>query len=475
MKPSRFLFLQFLSTTISLALSGCGGVATVSENGTLGTVSVQDFNAQQEINLKEQRLEMYKKLLPVAAREVVFQTFYKNGNADNLAELPDYSEPTKPQTNTDTKTVGLKTEGSRATKYKRSSLYTLILNDPSEDYLHYLTKYVFAKTPIPEKFNDHNLGPYEIKKPPASMVSGEYILNYLEEKQVAKGLIAKWFSRSKDGSFSMELVGRRGEYNASELDVKIALQTARGRAMLRDAGEELIRNTFVVVYDFERVDNSTKTGLFQYGLQSNITTRAYLYRLIWNEETAAKFYGEFWMDRTNRDEAKKKAFEQYNGFAMEYIGNVVIAENSSKSMLRHSKEQLATLEKETLVWRNVSFSQDEAAIQTALDLSLAELERKYEEFRAKFPLFSGSPIAAKVGKKEGIKEGDKFEVLEQRVLEDGTTYYERLGIIKVAKEQDIWNNTVQGDWFEERSQKEYTLFEGAEGRYGPGMLIRQIN
>src|SRR5690606_16068452 len=133
------------------------------------------------------------------------------------------------------------------------------------------------------------------------------------------------------------------------------------------------------------------------------------------------------------------------------------------------------LEKETLDWSEVTLDQDEASVKNALSVCLNELERKYEEFRTKFPLYSGNPIAAKVGKKEGLKEGDTFEVLEQILNEDGTTEYQRKGVIKIKNEKDIWNNTAEGDWFGDSSKMEYTIFQGQKGKYHPGMLIRQIN
>ena len=58
----------------------------------------------------------------------------------------------------------------------------------------------------------------------------------------------------------------RDRYNASEMDAKVALQTKRGLALLADAGEELIQNTFVLVSDFkymsheEMIDKAKETS-----------------------------------------------------------------------------------------------------------------------------------------------------------------------------------------------------------------------
>ena len=110
----------------------------------------------------------------------------------------------------------------------------------------------------------------------------------------------------------------------------------------------------------------------------------------------------------------------------------------------------------------------------ASDKSIAQLQREFEDFRVKTPLLSGDPIAAKIGTKEGIEKGDKFEVLEQVLGEDGKTYYERVGTIKVDK-NDIWDNSYLAEEDSSANLSGQTLFKGASNKYYSGMLIRQIN
>jgi len=152
---------------------------------------------------------------------------------------------------------------------------------------------------------------------------------------------------------------------------------------------------------------------------------------------------------------------------------------------------------------------------------IAKLQKKYEVFRTKTPLLSGDPITAKIGLKEGLEAGDKFEVLEQ-VLDEktGRTTYKRVGKIKV-KSGMIWDNRFgaeydqaaatgqpvaaqstaavsteeasMDDMFSKASAKsqpvsgatavpttpvgpiDRTTFIGEEGSFYSGMLIRQRN
>ena len=66
--------------------------------------------------------------------------------------------------------------------------------------------------------------------------------------------------------------------------------------------------------------------------------------------------------------------------------------------------------------------------------------KKVSTSKPKFALFSGDPVAAKIGRKEGLEGGEKFEVLEQIYDEKtGLTRYDRVGTITVD-DKKIWDN-----------------------------------
>jgi hypothetical protein len=287
----------------------------------------------------------------------------------------------------------------------------------------------------------------------------------------------------------MNLVGERGNYNASAKDLNVAQKTARGEAILADAGEDLIKNTFVIVYDFkyvnkEEVANKTKAGL---GLLSSATsllggpdlstattvanagltvagkgyvinTTAYLYRLVWDEETAARFYNEYWIDENNLDPAKKAAFENSTIFQLKFVGQEnCIADIPTTVFTSKSDEELITI-----------------ATVRGLDKAIGKLQRKYEEFRTKTPLYSTEPLAAQIGTKEDVQPGDEFEVLEQSMDANGKTTYTRKAVIRAGKE--IWNNeySVADTDPKAASAKPYTEFKGSSNGLYQGMLIKQI-
>jgi hypothetical protein len=188
-----------------------------------------------------------------------------------------------------------------------------------------------------------------------------------------------------------------------------------------------------------------------------IKTDAHLYKLVWDEETAAIFYNDYWTEDGAIDSEKVVAFENSNIFRLEYIGTETAwADLQSTSFTQKSDIELVTV-----------------ATNKASDAVVAKLQRSYEVFRTKTPLVSGDPLSAKIGLKEGLEKGDKYEVLEQQVNDNGTVEYKRVGTIKVEKNM-IWDNRYMAGE-ENSSGLEYTTFKGSKNKYFAGMLIRQID
>ena len=110
-----------------------------------------------------------------------------------------------------------------------------------------------------------------------------------------------------------------------------------------------------------------------------------------------------------------------------------------------------------------------------IDAVYAKLQKEYDIFKTKTPLYSGNPITAKIGMKEGLVGGENFEVLEQ-VLDEKTrlTKYVRKGKIKVSKNR-IWDNRFNAgeDINDKKSSETATTFSGGKNYYS-GMLIRQL-
>jgi hypothetical protein len=388
-------------------------------------------------------------------------------------------------------------------KYRRSSLATILMeseNFPQKETV--LNAYYNAE--FPDKYNDHNVDEKSFKPEDYVITDEERVIaeteksdkdtddsllidKYFKDKKIANQIVAKWFNREEDGSFDMNLISERGQYDASALKADEAKTSARGSALLSDAGEELIDKTFVVVSKLKYVSNEiiasgiyaialTQTAKIQNALARKIAeiaaaavykktsegysvwTTSSLYKLKWNDSIQAVFYNDYWMDKSHIDVSKKIAFDNSNIFELEFIGS-----EKSSSLVTFSLKEKRTEEQIIALstTRNV-------------DAVFAKLQKKHDVFKPKVPLLTGNPITAKIGMKEGLEAGDKFEVLEQTLDPDtGRTKYVRKGTIKVDKKL-LWDNrfnAIEGS--DKKEASEYTTFKGGKDFY-PGMLIRQI-
>jgi hypothetical protein len=317
------------------------------------------------------------------------------------------------------------------------------------------------------------------------------INKYFIDKKVANKLVAKWFDRQDDGSFDMNLIGARGSYNASEMDADIAKGSSRGVSSLADAGEELLNNTFVVVNRLNfKANEPTAAAVRDAAKESaakmkipmaqqaaikaadllyaktkdgySVWVTSYLYKLVWNDSISAVFYNNLWIDKKNLDPTKKEAFDKTDIFKLALVGS----DNASALVLFKSKG----VTEDKII---------DIATVRALDAVYTKLQKNYDVFKPKTPLFTGDPITAKIGMKEGLEGGEKFEVLEQtQDQKTGLTKYVRKGTISVDKNL-VWDNRYDAGQAPEDStatnnvKLDRTTFNGGKGYY-PGMLIRQM-
>ncbi len=378
--------------------------------------------------------------------------------------------------------------------YRRSSIYSILVNHTDQKFANEI-KEAFLQIPVPDKFNNHDLsvkvlsmdkkldGANKEKENPA-------ITNFLQANKVASRLIGRWFNRDYfTGQCDMELVKERGLYNATEFDKQLATRSARGVAMLQDAGEDLIGNTFVLVNDIRYVDKSEKSkkiggflkALGQVAAQvtnTNIDTytdligdaaatfkgfkvkiNTFLYKLDWNDEQANVFYQEQYT--TTPDSIKRKNFESARAnYKLKYVGKVESSGGTTSFIGINEDEPIVMVRK---------------ACQRAIDENVVDLQHNYEEFRAKTPLLSVEPLTAYIGMKEGVTKNSKFEVLESVEMEDGTHKYNRVGVIAPI-ESLIWDNRFMA--VEEGASGAtlgFTTFRKVSGKdFAKGMLIKEM-
>lgn len=374
-------------------------------------------------------------------------------------------------------------------KYRRSSIYSILVSHSEQEFCDEI-KEQFVAIPVPDKYNDHGLSINAVTVDSKGKYT-EDITNFVERNNIASRLVGRWFNRNiLTGECDMELVKERGLYNASEFDKELAKRTKRGLAMLQDAGEDLIGNTYLLVNEVRYIDKNARaqkwglalavlgsvagvaTGNSDYvkmgqdygnivatlkGFSVKIHTR--LYQLVWNDEIANQFYTLYYSEKA--DEQKKLAFDKNRSmFQMKYIGEVESSGAKTSFLGIKEEEPLLMIRK---------------ACRRAIDENVADLQKKYEQFRIKAPVLNVEPaITVQIGLKEGIDKDSRFEVLEAREVE-GKMEYKRIGVIKPVAAK-IWDNrymaTEEGAYGADFKATTFVKVSG--GDFYPGMLVRQI-
>jgi len=415
-------------------------------------------------------------------------------------------------------------------KYQRSSLSMIISGDINvllkKDEPKSVTEIrdevvnAWNSYPFPDKYNDHTIRTTNLGL--KSEISAESlaktiqkknvkqdidvllpkIKQQLQQQKVANQLVRTWFS-SKDGKmFDMEYIKEMGLYNVSEgdLDYSIAKNSVRGMAMLADAGENLINNTFVTVTEINFFSNEPVANILKNtakelrneadrkscasndlacsiaksalltaaatmelvadGIKDgySVFSKTFLFKLKWNEEIAANFYN-IWGD--------ENAFEKMN-FELEYIGCQYNRSKVNAGIFSSSKNrEIETILNKVLI-RNI-------------DDAFATLQKENEIFRPSVPILSNEPfITAKIGMKEGLTGNEMFAILEK--TEDPVTHktsWKRVGTTKVDK-KFIWDNRYNADekpeiivYDKNGEPITVTMFK-KNAKAQPGMVLKQI-
>lgn len=427
-------------------------------------------------------------------------------------------EPVAPQDQTTT--TPEKTAEQRM-EYDRSSLTLLMVYHPEDEFGAAIDS-AYHAMPFPDKYDDHALGFERIdnstitgvqKGNKVGLIKAQYgkklnakdlqknsqaLEDLLNNNHIANYMIAKWFGLYESEVCNTNLIQERGQYNATELDVALATQSARGLAMLSDAGEQLIGNTYVLVNDMTyataeeraqaaKVALSIIGGIFDAVMGTDlgrnvaavggaiadgftgfaVKNHSYLFRLNWNEETAAIFYNEYWMQEPDPEKLQK--FLKDDRFKVNYVAHEY--ECSEKTVAKGKK-----VDREKLI---------KMVCARSIDKNIAALQLQYEDFKVKTPVYDeifnekgkSMGYAVKIGLKEGITEQSSFQVVRKEVdPETNKTKYRYVATLKPVKGK-IWDNRFMAAEDDDNKNKDaaalsYTLMKKTSGgEVLPGMLV----
>ena len=383
------------------------------------------------------------------------------------------------------------------TEYTRNSITLLVLDYGDSPYMdHFRTP---GRLNVPEKFDDNNLNytllPANFTRSQMidhskSVVAGityiaksnmnddfiEPLFGLVKSYKIPNAIIAKEFNRQPDGSFNMDVIAQRGLYNADVTDYQKAQATMRKDNALKDQGEQLLNNSYILVFDFKQVKTMTEVYNAMDAVSEKPVVRtqngykangnAYLYRIDFNDSVYNTFLQSMWIDN-NTDpvvrQARIKLFDN-NIFPVQRIAIIPFETNA----LQYNADQGVLAPK---VQKN-SEQLFADLISNTLNGTVTSIEKLNDQFRVKAQITSVHPIGVKIGTKEGLKLDQRYFVFESRLGPRGNQYSKRMGVIRSKK---VVNNSYNIS--DKKGMTEPSLFYQTAGKKlgNMGMFVEQKN
>lgn len=338
-------------------------------------------------------------------------------------------------------------------RYQRCSVIHMMIEHPMYMFNEEIAS-AFKRIPLSHRFNDHSLGVKVVKFATQEFSDQqEYIASFIRQTKLGNRAVAKWFQWNKTtGKFHMDLVRERGLYDANAMDRILASKSIRGNAILQDAGENLIPNTYLLmsdicytgVYSNKEKDITNTEDLHKF----DVTITTYIFQLNWNKDILYSFY----------DKNYDGTHDFINQGSYDFIYRAK-AETTYGEEMRHITQSKLI----------------ERVVARCLDINIMKLQREYPDFVIRAPLISTNPIQADIGLKEGVNTRQQYEVLEKETDKNGIMTYHRVGVIQPEEGQIKDNRYMAEEDNDNASRPIFTTFKKVSGgELFPGMLIREI-
>lgn len=364
--------------------------------------------------------------------------------------------------------------------YQRSSLsYGFVTTNIPSDLITPLNGVWSGKSQLVATKFDLNSIPTIFLNP--SSVSDAQIQQSLMDQKVANELIAFWWARSEDGTFSIETVAERGRYNATDADVMAASSSAIGDAKMYDVGEAMISKSFYLVgavkslstYEeyYDGIDAKARARAAENKTEFVPIERvyrgysakmdAYMFQLDFSDSIRTLFYENLWISAGDSEETKaekKAAFDEF------YFPMIQVKKSSNNSIYGREKRDRTDRNGNQLPPSPMTtlFSNLVSASKSKIDEKLLADDR----FNITTTLFATNPIQAKIGTKEGLHIDTRYFVYEFKETNSGERKRIRKAVIRaksVSKNKGLATGSTE--------TSEFYMITGRP--VDPGMLLEE--
>lgn len=232
------------------------------------------------------------------------------------------------------------------------------------------------------------------KKKQVLKEKAEEIRKVLLAENVGKQILNYWLQY--DGNvFNSSLLAKRTRYSKTDADVLNA--NVDKVNTLNVADKKLIGSSYVVVL--------SENG---YGVDT------YVFKAILNDTVLTEVWNN-WLDKDAS--AANKSFYDNLKVDLEFVYAV---NNTYESKGKHGSEK-------------------EIDPVATLNSALDALERKIDKWQVTSAIFEVHPIAAKIGRKEGLRNSDRYRVFKVVEDESGNLKYKKVGFVRAT---EVFDNRV---------------------------------
>lgn len=327
--------------------------------------------------------------------------------------------------------------------YNRNSMSVIII-DRGDRYDSNVWE-VYQSLGINNRFDKNIIDTKRVKISEArnKAIKQDIITAMVKEQNIGKQILSYWYDVSYDGAMNTNLIAKRSNYNATDEEAYNAAVSKIGLEAIGEEGYELINNSFVMVVDVYNIRSEYNSESKQTSWVS--TTTIWVYKLNYTGEIQDQVWAawQFEDDDYSIKLDKKAAYDSIIP-EMKYVNFGVSSDKVSEN-----------------------YGGLNRTIRSAYTSIFEYLVSHIPEWQVTLSIAEIHPIKAKVGKKEGIKNTDRFEIFEYVEDENGNLTSESIGFMRAAR--------VKDNRYDELGDTQMSAFYQISGRYQAreGMTIKE--
>ncbi|MBE9487548.1 MAG: hypothetical protein IMY73_00020 [Bacteroidetes bacterium] len=264
----------------------------------------------------------------------------------------------------------------------------------------------------------------------------KFIDSLVENSDLGKEVISYWFGRKANGEMNVDRVAKRAVYNANDADYDNSIASKRGTAMIEDMGFDLVKSSYIFVIDNPRIEYSRKNKSY------DINSVLYVFRVEYTQEIEASIF-ETWINESDTPKVRDHKNKCFNNIKIP-LKLVYTTKNASSS------------------------SDINLAFKYIYDGLFYNLEKDMESMAVGSYIENVNPITAKIGTKEGLKNGRRYFAYKYKEGRDGELKKVKKGVLRATVIADN-KNTDLG------KTPESSFYQIAGGTLREGYSILQKN